>query len=167
MEELHFIYINAKGQINAHTAINVSYSENHIQGICTKAHQLKTYRKDRILKQFNTTAAALAALGNYSKSDYTHLITPSSPRQKETFDICFTGFKKIDKERLTECALANGLMVRSSVTRNLQILCCGYNAGPTKVTAARMQGVVILDEVQFEAFLETGEIPDIGSSASN
>lgn len=42
-----------------------------------------------------------------------------------------------------------------------RILCCGYNAGPTKVTAARMKGVLILDEEQFLNMVSTGEVPDL------
>lgn len=60
-----------------------------------------------------------------------------------------------------EYATANGMTVRSSVTQNLQLLCCGYNAGPSKVTAARMKGVVILDEEHFADFVKTGELPEV------
>ena len=77
------------------------------------------------------------------------------------FEVCFTGFKKADKERLTTLATENKMFVRSSVTQNLQVLCCGYNAGPTKVTAARMKGVLILDEEQFLHMTSTGEVPDL------
>jgi BRCT domain type II-containing protein len=40
------------------------------------------------------------------------------------------------------------------------MLCCGYNAGPSKVNAARMKGTIIIDEESFVHFIETGEIPD-------
>nr|WP_149022640.1 BRCT domain-containing protein [Salmonella enterica] len=74
--------------------------------------------------------------------------------------MCFTGFKKADKERLVDKANEQGLTVRTSVTQNLQMLCCGYNAGSSKVSAARMKGTIIIDEPGFIHFLETGEIPD-------
>lgn len=80
--------------------------------------------------------------------------------EKNTFDVCFTGFKKADKERLVDKANEQGLTVRTSVTQSLQMLCCGYNAGPSKVSAARMKGTIIIDEPGFIHFLETGEIPD-------
>ncbi|PIJ42612.1 hypothetical protein BOM24_12270 [Tatumella sp. OPLPL6] len=53
----------------------------------------------------------------------------------------------------------NGMVVRNSVTKQLQVLCCGYNAGPTKVMTARIQGVLVMDIDQFNALIETGEIP--------
>lgn len=159
MEEMHFVYINARGQIKAHSLVQVSHSEEHIQGVCINTHRLKTYRKDRILKQAESESIATESVSAFSPENYPHVFTSSRPKEV-TFDICFTGFKKADKERLIECATANGMTVRSSVTQNLQLLCCGYNAGPSKVTAARMKGVVILDEEQFADFVKTGEIPE-------
>lgn len=43
MEEMHFVYINANARIAAHSLINISRSEHHIQGICTQSHSVKTY----------------------------------------------------------------------------------------------------------------------------
>lgn len=160
MEEMHFVYINAKGQIGAQSIFKVSHSEEHLQGICNFTYQLRTFRKDRVIKLLESADSAIESLERIEQIDYAHL-TASKPKSKPaTFDICFTGFKKADKDRLTECAATNGMTVRSSVTQNLQLLCCGYNAGPTKVTSARMKGIVILNEEQFSDFLKTGEIPE-------
>ena len=74
-------------------------------------------------------------------------------------EICFTGFKAQDKNTLTKIAESNGMIVRSNVTNQLSILCCGYNAGPAKVGRARHQGVKVLSESQFHSLIETGEIP--------
>lgn len=160
MEEMHFVYVNAKGQIGAQSIFKVSHSEEHLQGICNFTHQLRTFRKDRVIKLLESTDAAIESLGSIEEVDYSHLPASKPKAKPTTFDICFTGFKKADKDRLIECASANGMTVRSSVTQNLQLLCCGYNAGPTKVTAARMKGIVILDEIQFDDFVKTGEIPE-------
>jgi NAD-dependent DNA ligase len=161
MEEMHFVYINAKGQVSAQSICNVSHSAEHVQGICNVIKQLRTFRKDRVIKLVETADAASTFLMTVKESDYSHIQLSKPKTQKVTFDVCFTGFKKADKDRLIECANANGMTVRSSVTQNLQLLCCGYNAGPTKVTAARMKGVVILDENQFADFVKTGEIPEV------
>lgn len=161
MEEMHFVYINAKGQVSAQSICNVSHSAEHVQGICNVIKQLRTFRKDRVIKLVETADAASTFLMTVKESDYSHIQLSRPKAQKVTFDVCFTGFKKADKDRLIECANANGMTVRSSVTQNLQLLCCGYNAGPTKVTAARMKGVVILDENQFADFVKTGEIPEV------
>lgn len=160
MEEMHFVYINAQGQISAQSICNVSRSAEHFQGICNVIKKLRTFRKDRVIKLVDSADAASTSLATIKESDYSHIQLGKPKVQKVTFDVCFTGFKKADKDRLTESATANGMTVRSSVTQNLQLLCCGYNAGPTKVTAARMKGIVILDENQFENFVKTGEIPE-------
>lgn len=95
-------------------------------------------------------------------SEYKGIEHPSFSNNPKVnlFEVCFTGFKKDDKERLISLATDNKMSVRTSVTQNLQVLCCGYNAGPKKVDAARMKGVVILDESQFQLLVETGEVPD-------
>lgn len=54
MEELHFVYINANGRIGVHSIQSISYSENHIQGIYKNTDRIKTFRKDRILKQYDS-----------------------------------------------------------------------------------------------------------------
>lgn len=161
MEEMHFVYINGNGRIGAHSLINISRSKQHIQGICTQSHSVKTYRLDRILQEYGSADEANRSCDSFTPDIYAHLLTKSkSSLRKQTFDICFTGFKKADKERLIIIASENALTVRDSVTKNLQILCCGYNAGPSKVNAARMKGTIILDEPGFNHFIETGEIPD-------
>ncbi|QER53239.1 hypothetical protein NWT83_06085 [Klebsiella quasipneumoniae] len=158
MEEMHFVYINANARIGAHSISSVSHSENHIQGICQSAHSIRTFRKDRILQECSSAGEAQQACQSFLPENYINLTKTTKPKLL-TFDICFTGFKKADKERLVEVAATHNLTVRNSVTQNLQMLCCGYNAGPTKVTAARMKGTVIIDEAGFMHFLETGEIP--------
>ncbi|WP_330178417.1 S24 family peptidase [Candidatus Vondammii sp. HM_W22] len=47
-----FIYQNARGNITARSVNNVSESDDYIQGICTQANALRTFRKDRILEDF-------------------------------------------------------------------------------------------------------------------
>lgn len=153
----YFVYINAKKQVNAYTLYNVSESEEHFQGVCRKSNYLKTFRKDRVIKECSSYDLALVDLSEYKGIEH-----PSFSKNPKVnlFEVCFTGFKKDDKERLISLATDNKMSVRASVTQNLQVLCCGYNAGPKKVDAARMKGVVILDEKQFQLLVETGEVPD-------
>lgn len=158
MEEMHFVYINASAQIAAHSINSVSRSENHIQGLCQSTGSIKTFRIDRVLEHFSSAHEAQQACSSFTPENYIHLTKVTKPRSP-TFDVCFTGFKKADKERLTEVAQAHSLTVRNSVTQNLQMLCWGYNAGPSKVTAARMKGTIIIDEDGFVHFVKTGEIP--------
>lgn len=152
-----FIYQDAKGNITARKVSDVTTSDLYIQAYCHSAKALRTFRKDRVLEYFDS-------LDSLDDRLIHHLANPPiAPPQKPKdtrLDVCFTGFKKDDKERLTALALDAGMVVRKGVTKSLSFLCGGYNAGPSKMEQARQQGVVVLDEAQFIGLLETGEIPD-------
>ena len=120
MEELHFVYINANGRIGVHSIQSISYSENHIQGICKNTDRIKTFRKDRILKQYDSPEQAIQECASFLPENYSHLTKQSGPK-KNTFDVCFTGFKKADKERLVDKANEQGLTVRTSVRRHTNV----------------------------------------------
>ncbi|WP_249353317.1 hypothetical protein [Escherichia albertii] len=94
MEELHFVYINANGRIGVHSIQSISYSENHIQGICKNTDRIKTFRKDRILKQYDSPEQAIQECASFLPESYSHLTKQSGPK-KNTFDVCFTGFKNV------------------------------------------------------------------------
>lgn len=84
------------------------------------------------------------------------------------FEICFTGFDAAKKRELI--ALADGatndmFVVRNSVTKTLDILCCGETAGPKKVADAQSKGIHIFDEEQFRKLLEIGLITVDGADA--
>ncbi|QRN40383.1 hypothetical protein IHJ55_05545 [Pectobacterium carotovorum] len=158
MMDMSFVYINAQRIISAYYVSQVSESEEHFQGICHHSNQLRTFRKDRLIENFPSYEDAVKVAATIDASQYLHLF--QKPKTN-LFEVCFTGFKKADKDRLVSFATESKMTVRSSVTQNLQVLCCGYNAGPTKITAARMKGVLILDEEQFLHMVSTGEVPDI------
>ena len=152
-----FIYQDARGNITAREITEISETEAYLQGYCHLANDLRTFRKDRVLEVLSSSDD----IG--SKVDYYISTSPppkAAPKSHHILDVCFTGFKSEDKKRLKEMAENTGMIVRSSVTRNLNFLCCGYNAGPKKVEKARAQNVIALNEDQFVRLLETGEVPD-------
>jgi NAD-dependent DNA ligase len=152
-----FIYQDAQGNITAREITDVSETETYLQGYCRLANNLRTFRKDRILDFLDG--------GDDPESRVKHYIsiTPppkNPPKSHHLLDVCFTGFKSEDKERLKRLAESSEMIVRSSVTRSLNFLCCGYNAGPKKIEKARKQNVIALSEEQFIKLLETGEVPE-------
>lgn len=155
--ETIFIYQNAKGNITARVISDTSETETYLQGFCHQACGLRTFRKDRILEMLNGSAEIESKLNHYITLNPDSII-PSKAHY--LLDVCFTGFKSADKKRLVALAEDKKLVVRGSVTRSLNFLCCGYNAGPKKIEKARSQGVIALDEEQFIQLLETGEVPD-------
>jgi NAD-dependent DNA ligase len=73
--------------------------------------------------------------------------------------VCFTGFGTSKREELTNLAHDNRFKVVSSVTKKLDYLVGGENAGPKKIEKAESQGVQFLNEQQFINLVETGEVP--------
>ena len=83
----------------------------------------------------------------------------ASPRKEKLPAVCFTGFTVSEKAELSAMAEASHLSVASAVNKSLQFLCVGENAGPAKLEKARAQGVIVMTRLEFENFLETGELP--------
>lgn len=73
--------------------------------------------------------------------------------------VCFTGFGVSKKQELVALANNQNFNVVSSVTKKLDFLCGGGNAGPKKIEKAESQGVQFLNEEQFICLIETGELP--------
>jgi NAD-dependent DNA ligase len=59
-------------------------------------------------------------------------------------EICFTDFDLSRKAELQKIAENYGFKCVTQVTKNLQILCIGKNAGPSKIKDANRQGVQII-----------------------
>lgn len=153
-----FIYRDAKKNVTIQTVSKISENEEYLQGFCTNVNGFRTYRKDRILEILEDLNIAEERLEYYLSIN-----PPPLPpiRPEDSLDVCFTGFKVDDKNRLIELSKESGFIVRSSVTKHLNFLCCGYNAGPAKIQKAREQGVIALTEEQFIKLIETGEIPEV------
>ncbi len=89
-----------------------------------------------------------------------YLLRPESTKKEAKVEVCFTGFSPSDKKELVEIAEDNEIHVAKSVTKELMFLCCGENAGPSKMSKAEKQGVKLIDKDEFFRILETGEIPN-------
>ncbi|MHC9057766.1 BRCT domain-containing protein [Pantoea sp. y20] len=182
MEEAHFVYVTAKNKISAYTLTTpfTDSEEVYLHGFCRSRGHYRTFKCERVIDffdsfedaesfvteilinnplEFNLSVAKQHTRGkNYSRYCSPGMYQPldfSGPLQ-----ICFTGFKKEDKERLAKLAKDKGMIVRSDVTVNLHLLCGGYNAGPKKLEVAQKKGTMILHEAEFLSLLETGELPD-------
>lgn len=72
--------------------------------------------------------------------------------------VCFTGFGTTKKQELIDLANINQFKVVSSVTKKLDFLCGGENAGPKKIEKAESQGVQFVSDVEFVNLIKTDEI---------
>ncbi|MGL6543382.1 BRCT domain-containing protein [Aeromonas caviae] len=88
------------------------------------------------------------------------------PPKDYSFKVCFTGFTKADKAGLTELAESAGMKVVTGVSASLDFLCCGDNAGWSKMKKANELGVPLVRDVQIRLLVETGELPESYSEMS-
>tara|TARA_R110002072_G_scaffold288123_3_gene454205 strand:- start:653 stop:982 length:330 start_codon:yes stop_codon:yes gene_type:complete len=79
-------------------------------------------------------------------------------KQRPSVNICFTGYTASGASEMKERAITNGFGVNSSVVKATTHLCCGPNAGPKKVEAAKARGLKILTCEEFQHMMETGEV---------
>lgn len=85
----------------------------------------------------------------------------SVPTADNRDQICFTGFRPNEREKLWEIANDAGMKVVKSVTKKLTFLCIGENPGPSKLKKSKDQDVVIMNEQQFLNMLQTGEMQNV------
>lgn len=168
---VEFDYEDANGVASHRTVDVVAVDGRYIEGWCHYAGALRTFVIGRIQgaiteaggEQFHPIAwarKAIASAGNTHKARSRRQSPPPRRAPMSTGpEILFTGFATADRARLEARASAAGLRVRKNVTIGLQFVCAGPNAGPTKLAQARERHATVLDERQFEALLETGEIP--------
>lgn len=161
-KQAFFIYEKTDGSIEGYQVVNVSISDHHLQGVALPQRQFRTFRIDRIITMFNEE-------GELRNVDVPSLqATSSRPAKKapsnhaDKAEIAFTGFSKVDRDRLERQAADAGLSIKKDVTKRLAYLCCGPNAGPTKTAKARDNGALALTEQQFIALISTGELPEVG-----
>jgi hypothetical protein len=154
-ELLQFEYCNARGEITVRHLIAWSEVGHYIKGKGLGDTHPLTYRKDRVVRYIDASEGLLAV---------PHVKPPPRPSatsNKEDFpQILFTGFLAKRRSALEAMANGAGLRVVATVTQDLIYICGGPNAGPKKVERARAQNCWVLDEGQYLAFVETGELPD-------
>ena len=136
--------------------------DTYIEGYCYSAKETRTFRLDRIdgmIWQNNECFFVDDWLGKQGiRKKQSSLIKPTKQKSHK-LEICFTGFKRDEKLKLELLAEKNGFKVRTAVSKNLDFLVCGVNAGPSKIAQALERGIPYFSEDEFMAMLETGEIP--------
>lgn len=158
-------YVNAAGICSIQHLVNAKFddedSPQYVQGFCIDSNHPKTLKYDRVIQVFDCRNIAKESFVDHQHSLPQYDKTPSTRYSSpDTMDVCFTGFAKSDKESLISLAESNNMFVRAGVTKHLDVLCYGYNAGPKKLEKALAQGVFILNKKQFETMVKTGEVPE-------
>ena len=155
MATLQMRYRNASGVVKEHTLKSWTERGHYITGFSEEDGGIRTFLKFRVLDYLNGSEQVLSS---------PHMPPPPRLQPKAKADaraqILFTGFGHALREQLEAQAERAGLKVVKTVTVNLALLCCGPNAGPTKMHDARDRGSITLSEGEFQRLCESGEIPD-------
>ncbi|MGL6427976.1 BRCT domain-containing protein [Aeromonas hydrophila] len=177
----NILYLNNKGVLSAkrvavyHTAEDRNLVYGHQMTVASDVEptnsEFPTFvslRTDRVIDVFDTPEEAVAAFeqadARYADRIQQIKSAPDyhGPRlpQDYSFKVCFTGFSKADKAWLTELAESAGMKVVTGVSASLDFLCCGDNAGWSKMKKANELGVPLVRDVQIRLLVETGELPE-------
>jgi len=160
--ETHLVYKNRFNEVKPYTVHILETTSAAYEVLDLNAGYEKTFNKENLLGTFPTFEQASTFARNEQKKYSVHVPKKiganfGSPENK--MEICFTGFKRADKEQLIALAERTGFHVRTSVVKRLSALICGYNAGPKKVELAKKYGVTIVEGKEAALdFLGTGEI---------
>lgn len=149
-----FTYTNGRGVTTRRILSDYREDELYLKGYCVYSKGTRLFRKDRVKENFTEET-----------DDFLAQPLPSDPvnrpPQKEVkLNICFTGFAKADRTSLEKLSIENNLQVRKSVTKNLQFLCTGYNAGAKKLQKAENQGVILITDDQLKELVHDGVMPE-------
>ena len=177
----NILYLNNKGVLSAkrvavyHTAHDRNLVYGHqvtvaadVEPTNSEYPTFVSLRTDRVIDVFDTPEEAVAAF-EQAEARYADRIQQiksapdyHGPRlpQDYSFKVCFTWFSKADKAGLTELAESAGMKVVTGVSASLDFLCCGDNAGWSKMKKANELGVPLVRDEQIRLLVETGELPE-------
>jgi len=124
----------------------------------------KTFKTEHVLSEHSSFEDASVA-ANKAQGRFTIIPRNKTGRvlanREGKIEVCFTGFKKADKEELIQLAEQSGFFVRTRVAKSLDILVCGGTPGPEKLKKAHKQNVgIVFGKDGFLQFIETGEIAE-------
>lgn len=164
-DQIVFLYENADGDI-ALRDVNVTskYSNErgdfYIAGYCLKARASRTFRTDRIIGTITRSSTGeILSVEEWWKlfADITpRFIAARAPTVYKTgpVNIMFTGYRKAEREVMESFAENAGWTVRKTISKTLDYLMAGKNAGPSKTKDAIAYGVEIVTMSDVESFRE-------------
>jgi BRCT domain type II-containing protein len=115
---------------------------------------------DKLLRIIRSkTELTETEIENLTEQKGWNIVYSLTVKKEKHNEICFTGFSPSEKKEITQIAENHNFHIAKSVTTNLTFLCCGDNAGPSKMDKAEKQGAVILNKEEFYKLIQTGEIP--------
>lgn len=162
-DRITFLYQNSKGEtaerdVTVRAVSGNAQGDPIIDGYCKTAGARRTFRTDRVLGMITRSATGEMLLPDAWLAEVAALPSkklPVAEIKKQAPSVMFTGFKKIDLERLESHATALDWRIRKTVSQTLDYLVTGDNAGPAKIRDAEGLGIEIIDEDDFLDLMNT------------
>lgn len=164
LEEKNIVYVNAKNEVSVRKIKIAHEDDDTIEAFCISTGGYKTFKKDRILKEFKDSEInEIEKFAEEKQKEYVIRESHSTGKKlrhnsEGRIEVLFTGFSAVDKKELMDLAKENEFYIPSGVTKNLDFLVCGSNAGPSKLKQAKENGADILNKETYLHLIETGEI---------
>jgi len=163
-ETSFLVYKNRFNEVKPYAGLVIEKTDKFLTFYDFDEEKMKTFKLEGVLEECSSLAETQASA---ERLQVQHKIIPRNKTGKtfanpdKRFEVCFTGFPKLEKERLIQIAEDNDLFVRTGVATTLGLLICGESAGWAKLKKA---GELNISKVYgaegFENFLETGEVEE-------
>lgn len=153
---MKFIYRDSAGNKTLRSLSNIKEDDLYIYAYCEYSKGLRTFRKDRIVQYIDAS----------DSENYSHISLPSKGQERKSLsedyalEICFTGFKALERTALESLAEVNNMKVRKSIVSRLDFLCIGDKPGKKKLKDAEDKGCVILTLDQYKDLIDHGLLPE-------
>ena len=161
MTNINLIYLNRFNETKAYEVEIIEKNSDYYDVYDLREKKVKTFKAKNILSTHKSYDEAINAAIKI-QSDYGLIkrnktgVTWANPDKK--FEVCFTGFLKIEKEELILIAKKNNMFIRTDVSKKLGLLVCGEKAGWAKLKKANKMNIArVFGKDGFLNFLSTGE----------
>lgn len=152
---LIFRYRNSKGEVSERKVVDFTVSPSWIHGYCLLRGEERTFKRERIVELLSdlNLDELVTVLDEKIEEEFMGMFGPVEKQHPPGSEIAFTGFAREEKERLIALARRNGYIVHPKVTKFLDYLCTGPNAGPRKMERAQQAGAVFVSREEFLAMV--------------
>jgi hypothetical protein len=170
--EINFVYIDANNKVSEQRCTLLSHKDYKFYGKCLNDGHLKAYLYESILQDLHNFNGDINKLIDHYQKDFKEYVPvrrgprdPSRLNIENKPEIQFTGFYSVlkmnqikTKSELEDIAKEAGFFLKKSkkLGKNVSILVCGHNAGPSKMMEASQKGSILLNEKQFLHMISSG-----------
>ncbi|TCP13788.1 BRCA1 C Terminus (BRCT) protein [Crenobacter luteus] len=155
LDTIHFSYQNADGDFSSRQVLVQGVKGKYIEGVCLLRNAVRTFRLDRVVGQITSEETGEICWPEEWARQFRDDVPGATFAQDDSsfdaeLEVLITGVSAAERARLEGLARDAGMVVRKSVTKNLDYLVAGNRAGPAKLAQALENGAEIIDPAEFE-----------------